>query len=160
VSHVPAPFEFRPHVEHPPRLNRPDLEDAPELPIAQIWGILRRHWLQIGLCGALALAAAIVYGMSAIPIYRGAASLRIDDNAGKLPDVLQPFGSGGEVLTELEVLKSRSLVEDAARELGLQVRIIKPEGLSRSMYLSNVTVGDSVTPELYCFLAGPTGTSW
>jgi capsular exopolysaccharide synthesis family protein len=157
VSHVPAPFEFRPHVEHPPRLNRPDLEDAPELPIAQIWGILRRHWLQIGLCGALALAAAIVYGMSAIPIYRGAASLRIDDNAGKLPDVLQPFGSGGEVLTELEVLKSRSLVEDAARELGLQVRIIKPEGLSRSMYLSNVTVGDSVTPELYWFRRGADG---
>jgi capsular exopolysaccharide synthesis family protein len=158
VTHVPAPLEPRPHLELPVRLTRPDPGDTPELPIAQIWGIFRRHWLQIGLCGALALAAAIAYAMSVTPIYRGAATLRIDDKTGKLPDVLQPFGSGGEVLTELEVLKSRSLVEDAARELGLQLVIVKPEGLSRDTYLSNVTVADSAGPEVYRFHRGADGT--
>ena len=149
MNQLPVPMDRRPMLEVPSR--GPDTDRQAELPVAHLWGIVRRHWLLIALCTAITVGSAISYAVTATPIYQGATTLRIDEKKGNLPDVLQPFGAAGEVVTELEVLRSRSLVEDAARELGLQVVLREPERLSRSVIMSDVLVGDSVSPGLYRF---------
>ena len=127
----------------------PGPEEPADLPLRHLWGIVRRHWLLIGLCGLVVLGLGMAYALTATPVYEGVATLRIDEKQGNIPDVLQPFGSSGEVVTELEVLRSRSIVEDAALELGLQVTLKKPDRVSRSALLTRLTVSDSVTPGLY-----------
>jgi tyrosine-protein kinase Etk/Wzc len=92
----------------------------------------------------------VAYAVTATPIYEGATSLRLDERkAADTPDVLRTFGIAGEVLTELEVLRSRSLVEDAVRELGLQLVLVKPDGVSRDSLLSAVDVSDGALPGVY-----------
>lgn len=150
MNELPAPKDGRAYLAVPTRA--PSIPEGPgELPVAYLWGIVRRRWILIGLCGIVVLAAATTYALIATPVYEGTASLRIDEKQGTTPDVLRPFGSNGEVVTELEVLRSRSLVEDATRELQLQVVLKKPERVSRAALLSHLTVSDSVNPGLYTF---------
>jgi polysaccharide biosynthesis transport protein len=133
-------------------------EPAPDLPLTLIWGIIRRHWLMIGMSGALLAGLAVLYAINATPIYQGAASLRIDERkAADTPDVLRTFGVAGEVHTELEVLRSRSLVEDAARELQLQVTLIEPDRISRDSLMSQIEIADQVVPALYTLKLGSDG---
>jgi tyrosine-protein kinase Etk/Wzc len=135
-----------------------DFDPPPDLPIAQMWGIVRRHWVLIALTAGLVVGAAVAYALLATPIYQGVTSLRIDERKpADVPDVLRTFGSAGEVLTELEVLRSRSLVEDAARELGLQVTVKKPKGATRESLLSRIRVSDQVVPGLYTLKRGGGG---
>ena len=124
-------------------------EDHGELPIAHMWGILRRRWLQIGLCGLVMVGLAMAYAMTAVPTYEGVATLRIKEKVGNLPDMLSPFGTSGEMLTELEVLRSRTMVEDAARVLRLQISLESPERVTRAALLTQLSISDSVEPGLY-----------
>jgi len=124
-------------------------EDHGELPIAHMWGILRRRWLQIGFCGLVMVGLAMAYAMTAVPTYEGVATLRIKEKVGNLPDMLSPFGTSGEILTELEVLRSRTVVEDAARELHLQISLESPERVTRAALLTQLAISDSVEPGLY-----------
>jgi len=150
VNQLPAPKDGRAYLAVPTRA--PSIPEGPgELPVAYLWGIVRRRWILISVCGIVALAFAATYALIATPVYEGTASLRIDEKQGNTPDVLRPFGSNGEVITELEVLRSRSLVEDATRELRLQVVLKKPERVSRADLLSHLTVSDTVNPGLYTF---------
>jgi capsular exopolysaccharide synthesis family protein len=143
----------------PANLAATGMEPPPDLPLAQIWGIVRRHWLLIGLCGAVTVGLAVAYAVTATPIYRGATSIRIDERKlADTPDVLRTFGIAGEVSTELEVLRSRSLVEDAAREMNLQLALAKPARVSRDVLFSGVRIGEQVAPGAYRLKRGPDGS--
>jgi capsular exopolysaccharide synthesis family protein len=134
------------------------VEPPVDLPVAQLWGIVRRQWMLICLCATIAVSLAVTYILTATPVYRGMTSLRMDERKpGDTPDVLRTFGIAGEVLTELEVLRSRSLVEDAALELDLQLVLKKPADLSRDSLLSHITIGDTVVPALYRLKRGADG---
>jgi capsular exopolysaccharide synthesis family protein len=119
------------------------------LPLSYLWGIVRRHWVLISLSGMVVLGLATAYSFASTPVYEGVATLRIDDKQDNVPDVLRPLGIEGGVVTELEVLRSRSLVEAAVLRLHLQVLLEEPEGVSRAILLRDITVSDTVHPGLY-----------
>ncbi len=167
MSDLPVPFETRPVLA---AATRP-LWDGPEpgdQVLGQMWGIVRRHLFLISVVTLLAVGAALTYVLRATPIYEGLTTLRIEEKQPNLPDIYRAVGSGGEVVTEVEVLRSRSLVEDATRRLNLQVTLLAPKGVSRNDLLARVWVSDTVVPGLYVLrqtspglftLQGPRGTS-
>ncbi len=149
MSQLPAPMDGRTVLTVPIRSPYQEPDTSGDLPISHLWGLLRRRWLQIAFCGILLLGLAIAYVVKATPVYEGVASLRIHEKQGNLPDVLSPFGTSGEVFTELEVLRSRSVIEAAARELNLHVSVKLPVGVTRASLLTQVSVSDSAEPGLY-----------
>jgi capsular exopolysaccharide synthesis family protein len=158
VNQLPAPTDGRPFIPIPATPVSAGPEPPPDLPLALIWGIIRRHWLMIGMSGAILAGLAVVYALNATPIYQGATSLRIDERkAADTPDVLRTFGVAGEVHTELEVLRSRSLVEDAVKELKLQLALVKPDRISRDSLISDIEIAEQVVPGLYRLKLGPDG---
>jgi polysaccharide biosynthesis transport protein len=148
VTQLPAHREARAVIAVP--LPGPSAsEHSPDLPLAFVWGVVRRHWLVILACTMLAAGVAATYALTATPIYQGVASLRIDDKQNNLPDIFRALGGDGEVFTEVEVLKSRSLVEDATKMLGLQLTLRKPERVSRKVIFQTLSIADSVIPGSY-----------
>ena len=111
-----------------------------------IWVVLRRHWLLIGVCGAVLAGLATGYVLQVSPVYWAGASLRLEDKQPNLPDVFRTLSTGSELVTEMEVLKSRSLAEDVVSRLALQVRLIEPRNTVRSSALSGIMVSQSASP--------------
>ncbi|HEY7636740.1 MAG TPA: GumC family protein, partial [Gemmatimonadales bacterium] len=165
MSQVPVPQDGRTTLTVPMR-HRYNGTDGEELPLPQLWGIIRRHLLLIGCIATVLVGLAVAYVMTATPVYQASTTLRIDDKQKtNLPEVFVAL-SGGEVLTEVEVLRSRSLVEDATRQLGLQLVVRKPERISRDFLFSRVTISPGVIRGRYVMvrrsngrftLAGPPG---
>jgi polysaccharide biosynthesis transport protein len=148
VSELPVPFEKQSPV---PVLaqGRSDQVDPVQVPLEQMWGVLRRHLLLIAIMGVLSTGAAVTYVLHTTPVYQGTTTLRIDDKSPNLPEVFRTLVSGGEVVTELEVLRSRSLVEAATQQLNLQVRLVNPSGVNRDDLLSNLSVAKNAVPGRY-----------
>ncbi len=140
-----------------PGRNRFDEPEARDLPLAQMWGIVRRNLLLIVGMSMLTAGAATIYVLKATPIYEGVTALRLEEKQPNLPEVFKTMVSGGEVPTEVEVLRSRSLVEDATRLLNLQVLIVKPQRVSRQDLLSGLAVGETTATGKYTLTRGGDG---
>src|SRR5215204_6324066 len=121
---------------------------TPEPTVAEIWGMLRRNWWIILGCIAAFAAGAVWLTARTIPVYRSSTAIRINDKQSPIPETLLLSG-GSEVATELEVLGSRTLVEDAVRALGLQLQVLEPHRVPRSDLLKNVRVSPEADPGVY-----------
>ena len=99
-------------------------EEAPSFPrdpkappLGQLWGMLiRRRWLIVGAV-ACTMAATAFFTFQQTPVFRASTLLRIQDKPN-LPDIFRNLGRGNELSTEMGVLNSRALVEDAAGHVG------------------------------------------
>jgi capsular exopolysaccharide synthesis family protein len=118
--------------------------------------LLHNKWLILG-CMALTLAIAAAYVRVTRPIYEASATIRIDENSPNLPAVFQMLPQGGQVSTEMEVIASRRLIEDATRQLGLQVRIDRPFGVSRQDVIDQVRVAEDAPSREVLLLRRPDG---
>jgi capsular exopolysaccharide synthesis family protein len=108
--------------------------------VGQLVPMLKRgKWLILG-CTALAYAGAAIYVRKAEPVYTASVSLRIEDKQANGSEVWRAFSQTGDVSTEIQVLGSRTLIEDAARTLNLQVRVSKPRGVPRDRVLQDIQV--------------------
>jgi capsular exopolysaccharide synthesis family protein len=89
-------------------------------PTRGIGAILRRHLPLILACAALGAAAAAYITWRMDPVYRATASVRIDSRPTQLP-ALDAMGlvASNPVLTEMEMLSSRSLAQRVADSLGV-----------------------------------------
>ena len=116
--------------------------------VSEIWGMFRRNWWIVLGCIALGAAGAVWMTMRTIPVYRSSTAIRINDKQSPIPETLLLSG-GSEVATELEVLGSRTLVEDAVRALGLQLRILEPNRVARSDVLTDVQVSPDAARGVY-----------
>jgi capsular exopolysaccharide synthesis family protein len=103
--------------------------------------LLHGRWLILG-CMVLTLAIAVAYTRLTQPVYQASATVRIDENTPNLPTVFRMLPQGNEVGTEMEVISSRRLIEDATRQLGLQLRIARPMGVSREDVVDQVRVAE------------------
>ena len=116
-----------------------------------VWGTVRRNWILIASCVALATGA----GWGAIqliaPIYEASTTVRIDAKQSGLPvlEVLQNLSSGGEINTEKEVLASRTIAEDVIASLGLQMRVTGSVDRPRDELITGISVGRDVGPNRY-----------
>jgi tyrosine-protein kinase Etk/Wzc len=127
--------------------------DAPgeELQLHQVLGFFRRNrWLLlIGLVVGVALG--VFSTLNLVPVYQSVATIQIDSKERNLPGIYKDLASSGRLLllTEAEVLSSRSLAEDAVRSMGLQVRVVEPTGLVRSKVMSNLEIQPGAGTGLY-----------
>ena len=148
MAHLPArhePSQFGLFLQ--PEDPGPPPNDSRSL--VQLFRIVLRGWWIVALTALLlaTAAAAMVFRMPRV--YRAAATLRIDDKGQNLADVFREVSTGPELITEMEVLKSRSLAEDAVTTLGLQARVTQPRGLARADVLTNLTVQRNAAPSSY-----------
>src|SRR5689334_15469739 len=99
----------------------------------------RSKWLILA-CAAIAYAATFLYLRKADRVYEASVSLQIEDKQSNVPDMLRAFAPTTDVSTDLEVVGSRTLIEEATRLLGLQVRLIYPRDVSRDRVFSDIQV--------------------
>ncbi len=121
-------------------LQTPELPEEPGGPRIAPWATLvRNRWIVIG-CVIVATAAAIVFTLRTTPLYESSASLRIEQKQHNLPTVFLSPRGGNELITEMQVLRSRTLLEYVAAELGAQLVVTEPRGPSRFTLFSMVQV--------------------
>ncbi len=138
-----APVSYDPDFNRPLGYPPPPVDDD-AIDLRRIWGIIRRNlWVILG-CLVLSLAIGWWLTQRAVPQYEATASLRITDDKGAVPglDVLQELGGGGnEVNTELEVLRSRTLIGEVLDEFDLRGRLRSPRKLLRREVFRQVSIG-------------------
>lgn len=113
-----------------------------ELSFQDIWHVLMRNRLLIAGCTVLVVGLAALWAFTTTPVYEASSSIRIDEDKSKAPvlEALQQLSSdGSDVVTEMEVLQSRSLAENVVDSLGLRV-VAHPSRLQREQVLSSVHV--------------------
>ena len=127
-------------------------EGQEDLRLAAIWAALvRNRWLIIG-CVALALIAGAVYTLRETPTYQATATLRIQERQLDISQIYQTLNTGvagSDLGTEMEVLESRPLREDAVRQFGLQLQLLDPNQISREKLFGRVTVAADAQPIQY-----------
>jgi capsular exopolysaccharide synthesis family protein len=130
------------------------LRDEPS--VSELWGILRRNWWII--LASVLVCGGVGYFLAArsTPIYQSSTSIRIDEKQSVIPELL-PLTSGSEVSTEMEVLSSRTLAEDAVTGLALQFRLVEPTGEERSQLFSGIAVAPDAESGLYVLTREPSG---
>jgi tyrosine-protein kinase Etk/Wzc len=154
---TPSPRDERPY-----GLSLPLATGLPQddLKLGEIWaGLVRNRWVILG-CVVLALAAAVMYTRRIIPVYESFATLRIQERQLNLSEIYQTMSTGiagSDLGTEMEILGSRALREDAAGSLGLQVQLLAPQRVSRQALIHDIVVAPSATPAVYRLLRKPDG---
>jgi tyrosine-protein kinase Etk/Wzc len=119
--------------------------------------LLRSKWIILA-CVVAGLAAAKLYLRQAQPVYDATVRLRIDEKRANLPEIFQTLQRGSDVATDIQVLGSRTLMEDAARQLGLQVRVLRPRQVPREAVLDEVRVGEEADWAEYRFVGRGNGS--
>ena len=120
------------------------------LQLRDVWGVLiRNRWLILATACAMA-GAAVAYALKAARIYEATATIRIDEKQPNLPGIFRALpAEGTEIGTEMRVLRSRSLIEDAVLQLGLQLTITRPKTASRARFLRDVRVAQGAALGTY-----------
>jgi succinoglycan biosynthesis transport protein ExoP len=151
VTTPPTRYEFRPERGFPL-----DVGGAQEdLKLGEIWaGLLRNRWVILG-CAVLGLAAGAFYTMRVTPVYDAFVTIRIQERQLNLSEIYHTMSTGiagSDLGTEMEVLGSRALREDAASMLGLQVQLIAPQRVSRQELLQDIVVAPDAEEVVYRLL--------
>jgi tyrosine-protein kinase Etk/Wzc len=110
----------------------------------------RGKWLILG-CAIASCSAAVIYSRKAEPVYEASVSLRIEPKERNAPDAWRAFTQASNVSTEIEVLESRTLVEDATQILGLQARLTSPRDVARDRLFTIIQVTPDIKPTDYLF---------
>ncbi|BAL23231.1 protein-tyrosine kinase [Azoarcus sp. KH32C] len=99
-------------------------EDDDEIDLLRLFGTLVDHkWLIGGVTAAFCVAG-IAYSTLATPIYRADAMVQVEKKAAGIPglsDVGEMLGKESKALTEIELIKSRSVIGKAVDNLRLDV---------------------------------------
>lgn len=96
--------------------------ESEELGLVDYWRILRRRKRFIAVIATAILVIGGVATFLKTPLYRGEATILVEDNKSSQLDVLDNLGSLAGAIpveTEMEILKSRTIAEEVVRELGL-----------------------------------------
>ena len=109
-----------------------------------------RPLMTVGVPAAL-LVLTVVFILMVRPVYEASVSVRIDEEKSGLAmlEVLSMLSSGGEVFTEMAVLRSRSLAEEVVRSRGLQVSLEAPVRTLRSKIFADLSVDTAALAAAY-----------
>ncbi|MDQ3225686.1 MAG: polysaccharide biosynthesis tyrosine autokinase [Chloroflexota bacterium] len=133
--------------------------EADSLSLQQLVLAFRRNkWLVLGIVAA-SLAAAAVYTRLADPVYRSSATIRIDDkdaSSSLLTGIAAvPGMTSSKIPTEIEVLRSRQLAENVAKQLQLSVQVVEPATARR--LLRAVEMPPQISPATIVLTRGAGG---
>ena len=104
-----------------------DAED--DIDFANLFGILRDHWLLIALTAFLAMLVAMVYSHFATPIYKGDALLQVEQKSGGVPgfsELNQMFRQEASTAAEIEILRSRMILKEVISRLKMDI-VVRPD---------------------------------
>ena len=131
-----------------------------EIRLHEFWRLLIRNWPVIAFCTVLCGGAAAAYTFRTVPVYQSLTSIQIAEERTdfEVLDILQTLSTGSQVATEMEVLRSRTLAEDVADSLRLQVGVAAPRGVARVVLLRSIHVERWAPPGVYVLDVKPDGT--
>ena len=99
-------------------------QQAQEIDLMALFGaLLDRKYFIIGLT-ALFMVVGVVYAVLSTPVYRATAMIQVEDSGSSVPgldDMAGMFESTSTAVTEIELLKSRSVIGEAVDTLKLDV---------------------------------------
>lgn len=123
--------------------------DARENPLRRAADVLRRRWFWGLGVGLFVVSAAAVIVLTARPVYRAEARLRLGEpppTAGISPTggLLSFLRTGGDPFAnDLELLTSRTLAEEVVRAALLNVRLVAPSGWHRDSIFASLAQIDT-----------------
>ena len=122
------------------------------------WNLLvRNRWLILA-CGIAAAGGAAYYTSLQTPVFEASTSLRMQVKEPALTDIYRSNATvGTELATEVAVLQSRALQEDAASLLGLQVGVVEPRRVARGVLLDSISVAPNALEADYILQKQPDG---
>jgi capsular exopolysaccharide synthesis family protein len=114
-----------------------------------VWGILTRNRWLIVLCAVAVTAGSAFFTLRETPIYEASAALRLAEKESTLPEIFRRIDAKGAVETEAEVLRSRTLSEEATDLLALRLRLIDPARVARDHLFSGIKVSTAAPDGSY-----------
>jgi tyrosine-protein kinase Etk/Wzc len=109
---------------HPAASNAED-----EIDLSAIATSLWENRLLIAAITSVTLAMGVGYAVLSTPVYRAEAMIQVDDNSGavnqKLGDLAELFGGKATADAEIELIRSRELIDATVRRLHLDI-VVKP----------------------------------
>ncbi|MBB1507795.1 polysaccharide biosynthesis tyrosine autokinase [Pseudoalteromonas sp. SG41-1] len=104
--------------------NRPDTQASQEIDLMALLGaLIDRKYFIIALT-TLFMVVGVVYAVFSTPIYQATAMIQVEESGGSVPgfdDMAGMFESTSAAVTEIELLKSRSVIGEAVDTLKLDV---------------------------------------
>jgi capsular exopolysaccharide synthesis family protein len=129
-----------------------------ESPIHHLMGVLRRGiWWILGCAFAVTLVAGLVL-FRMTPVYSAWVTMRVSAKEPNLPEVFRTLATGSDVSTEMGILGSRALVEDAIDSLGLRLELQSPTRVARGTLFSRLHVNQDARNASYRLVAREGGT--
>jgi polysaccharide biosynthesis transport protein len=119
--------------------------------LRDLWHCLVRQRALVALCCLGTLGAVGLYTWWAVPVYQATSTIRIDpkQTALPIPDVLKSLSPDGDVGTELEVLRSRSIAVAVIDSLALSLKVVSPRRTPRSQLILAPQVAEDAEPGDY-----------
>lgn len=120
--------------------------------------VARNRWLVAGV-PVVMLLATLAFVNWVTPVYRGVASVRIDEERSNIAviDALKELSQGASIYTEIAELRSRSVAESVVDSLALQLRMASPRRTPRSEIFSALRVERDARPGAYRLERGGDG---
>lgn len=108
----------------PPHLGSRDSDDDDEIDLLALLGtLIDSKWLIAGVTAGF-FAAGAGYAVLAAPIYRADALVQVEQKSAGIPGLTnlgEMFGNESKAVTEIELIKSRSVVGSAVENLRLEI---------------------------------------
>ncbi|KAF7775453.1 tyrosine-protein kinase Etk/Wzc [Pseudoalteromonas citrea] len=101
-------------------------QDSQEIDLMALFGTLLDRKLFIILVTTLFMLVGIAYALLSTPIYQATAMIQVEEKGGSVPgfdDMAGMFESTSAAVTEIELLKSRSIIGEAVDALKLDIAI-------------------------------------
>jgi tyrosine-protein kinase Etk/Wzc len=114
--------------ESPANVQRHAHDD--EIDLARLWGLLVDSRKLMAVIAAAVVLLGVVYALLATPVYRADALLQVEKKKGGLPgfaEVSELFEHESSAVGEIEILRSRMVLGEAARALGMAVSLRRIE---------------------------------
>ncbi|CAM4284581.1 polysaccharide biosynthesis tyrosine autokinase [Pseudoalteromonas ostreae] len=104
--------------------NKQDTQASQEIDLMALLGaLIDRKYFIIALT-ALFMAIGVIYAVFSTPVYQATAMIQVEESGGSVPgfdDMSGMFESTSDAVTEIELLKSRSVIGEAVDTLRLNV---------------------------------------
>lgn len=119
---------------------------------------VRRHFV-LGLAAFLIVSGlATAYVLYRAPVYEAKSLLSVDPKRSALPDVYERLALQETAIgSEIQLLRSRSLLASVSDELGLQVSLKSPRRTARATYLDDIRTRPDARRAVYRFTRQESG---
>ncbi len=123
----------------------------------EVVAVLTRHRVSLLGFAALGLTASVLYTRHVTPLYEASTTLSVEEKQSSLPEIYRSYVTGGEIPTAMEELRSRKLVEEAAKLGGLRLRVLEPRKMPRSRVIVDAQVSADSQAGPFVFWKGADG---